>query len=239
MESTELVKVEDNQVVTDSRSVAEHFGKEHRTVLRNIKTLLGGMHKIVQTQQMFYKTTYVNEQNGQEYPMYLMNRDGFSLLVMGFTGAKALEWKLKYVNAFNEMEKELTSRTIAPAELSFRKDKLNVHKAELYLRIADNVQVSEYKQILNSLAVETMSGKKYLPLPEVNKKTYSATEIGSILGVSSNKIGRLSKQLNMKVPEYDKFFYDKAKGCNKQVGTFRYYENAIDVFRNALQEEME
>lgn len=41
----------------------------------------------------------------------------------------------------------------------------------------------------------------------------------------------------MKIPEYGKFFYDKAKGCNKQVETFRYYENAIDVFRDALQEE--
>ena len=56
---------------------------------------------------MFYETTYHNEQNGQDYKMYLMNRDGFSLLVMGFTGTEALEWKIKYINAFNEMEKKL------------------------------------------------------------------------------------------------------------------------------------
>lgn len=59
---------------------------------------------------MFCKTTYVNKQNNQTYPMYLMNRDGFSLLVMGFTGAKALEWKLKYIQAFNEMEKDLANK---------------------------------------------------------------------------------------------------------------------------------
>lgn len=106
-----LVKIDNNQIVTDSRSVAEHFEKQHRHVLDAIRNLLGGMPKIGQT-PMFHETTCVNEQNGQTYPMYLMNRDGFSLLVMGFTGAKALEWKLKYINAFNAMEKQLIeSRT--------------------------------------------------------------------------------------------------------------------------------
>ncbi|MDY5481880.1 MAG: Rha family transcriptional regulator [Veillonella caviae] len=44
---------------------------------------------------------------GQQFPFYLMNRDGFSLLAMGFTGKKALQWKLKYIEAFNEMEETL------------------------------------------------------------------------------------------------------------------------------------
>lgn len=101
-----LVKVENNQIVTDSRSVAEHFGKRHD----NVMVTIGGILKNKETQQMFCKTTYVNKQNNQTYPMYLMNRDGFSLLVMGFTGAKALEWKLKYIQAFNEMEKELVNK---------------------------------------------------------------------------------------------------------------------------------
>lgn len=103
----ELVKVVNNQLVTDSRQVAEVFKKEHRNVLRDIDRILGGMLNFEQTQQMFYETTYRNEQNGQDYKMYLMNRDGFSLLVMGFTGPEALEWKIKYINAFNEMEKKL------------------------------------------------------------------------------------------------------------------------------------
>lgn len=101
-----LVKVENNQIVTDSRSVAEHFGKRHD----NVMVAIGGILKNKETQQMFCKTTYVNEQNNQTYPMYLMNRDGFSLLVMGFTGKAALEWKLKYIDAFNEMEKQLANK---------------------------------------------------------------------------------------------------------------------------------
>lgn len=99
----ELVKVVNNQLVTDSRQVAEAFGKRHNNVIATVRGLL----KNKDTQQMFYETTSHNEQNGQDYKMYLMNRDGFSLLVMGFTGPEALEWKIKYINAFNEMEKKL------------------------------------------------------------------------------------------------------------------------------------
>ena len=67
---------------------------------------------------LFYKTEYVHEQNGQTYPMYLMNRDGFTLLAMGFTGKAALEWKIKYITAFNAMEQQLNQRQPDLSELS-------------------------------------------------------------------------------------------------------------------------
>ena len=91
------------ELVVSSRKVAEDFGKRHDNVMRDI----GGVLNFEDTKEMFYKTTYIHPQNGQEYPEYLMNRDGFSMVVMGFTGAKAIEWKLKYIKAFNAMEKKL------------------------------------------------------------------------------------------------------------------------------------
>lgn len=100
------------QPVASSRDIAEHFGKEHKNVLRDIETLQEGMLNFEQT-PMFFKTTYIHPQNGQEYPMYLMNRDGFTILAMGFTGKAALEWKLKYIEAFNAMESELRSQQTA------------------------------------------------------------------------------------------------------------------------------
>ena len=96
----ELVHLENDEVVCSSLEVAEKFGKRHDNILRSI----GGLLKNVETQKMFKKSMYIDNQNKQEYPMYLMNLDGFSLLVMGFTGKKALDWKLKYINAFNQME---------------------------------------------------------------------------------------------------------------------------------------
>lgn len=104
-----ILSTQNGEPVASSRQIAENFGKEHRNVMRDIENLMSeGVLKNEQT-PMFYKTEYTHEQNGQTYPMYLMNRDGFSLLVMGFTGKAALEWKLKYIQAFNEMEKKLAT----------------------------------------------------------------------------------------------------------------------------------
>ena len=103
---TELLTISNGQPTASSRDIAEHFGKEHKNVLRDIKNLIKGLPNFEHT-PMFFKTTYIHPQNGQAYPMYLMNRDGFTLLAMGFTGKEALEWKIKYINAFNAMEQEL------------------------------------------------------------------------------------------------------------------------------------
>lgn len=97
-----LVEIKNNQVITSSRQVAECFGKEHKNVLRDIKEILAAQNSAT---KFFYETTFKNR--GKQYPMYLMNRDGFSLLVMGFTGKEALQWKFKYIEAFNAMEQEL------------------------------------------------------------------------------------------------------------------------------------
>ena len=104
-----LVKVENNQIVTDSRSVAENFGKEHAKVIRSIESIISETPKMA-SQKMFYETTYKVEGNNKSYKMYLMNRNGFSLLVMGFTGVRAIEWKLRYIEAFNAMETQLIKK---------------------------------------------------------------------------------------------------------------------------------
>lgn len=103
----ELVfKGHDDQVLTNSLLVAEKFEKNHRDVLESIRELIRGCAEN-SAHPMFAESTYINEQNGQEYPMFLMNRDGFTLLAMGFTGKKAFKFKLDYIAAFNTMEQKL------------------------------------------------------------------------------------------------------------------------------------
>lgn len=99
----ELVYLKNDEAVCDSLQVAEKFGKEHRNVLRAIDNLLETLLKIEEPQKMFVVSKRKAD-DGQYHRMYLMNRDGFSLLVMGFTGKEALEWKLQYIRAFNQME---------------------------------------------------------------------------------------------------------------------------------------
>lgn len=95
-----------DQVLTNSILVAEKFGKGHKNVLSSIRESIKGCAENA-ANLMFEETTYINDQNGQEYPIFIMNRDGFTLLAMGFTGKKALKFKLDYIAAFNAMEKAL------------------------------------------------------------------------------------------------------------------------------------
>ncbi|HBN1261595.1 TPA: Rha family transcriptional regulator, partial [Enterococcus faecium] len=85
--------------------VAESFDKKHRHVLTAIDELKEGVAE--NWADLFWEDTYVHPQNKQSYRIIYMNRDGFSLLAMGFTGKKALSFKLQYIEAFNKMEKEL------------------------------------------------------------------------------------------------------------------------------------
>ena len=102
---TDLINIEnrEGQLVVSSREVAEHFEKEHKHILRDINEYSP---KLGCTQKLFIKSEYTAS-NGKKNPEYLLTRDGFSLLVMGFTGSKALAWKLKYIEAFNEMEQKI------------------------------------------------------------------------------------------------------------------------------------
>lgn len=108
------IKYENNQMLVSSLQVANDFNKRHDKLVNEIKRIYGDLENngspLNGGNPMFTRTTYVHEQNKQEYPMYLMNRDGFSLLVMGFNNTRdVLKWKLKYINAFNDMEAKLNS----------------------------------------------------------------------------------------------------------------------------------
>ena len=128
-----LVVIQNRQAVTTSLQVAKSFEKEHRNVLRDIEGLL----KNEQTQNYFYKGTYEHPQNKQEYPMYYMNRDGFTLLAMGFTGKKAMEFKLQYIQAFNQMEQLLknNSTNLDEKKIAFETHLIGVEYTSKILRV--------------------------------------------------------------------------------------------------------
>ena len=96
----DLVIMKSKQALTTSLKVAEKFKKNHKDVMKSIRNLTA---QNCAVKNMFVESTYVNSR-GQEQPMYYMNRDGFTLLAMGFTGKEAVKFKLEYIEAFNKME---------------------------------------------------------------------------------------------------------------------------------------
>jgi len=98
-----LVIMKDQQAVTSSLQVAGTFNKNHQHILEAIDNLTVENPTV---KKMFVEGTYKNSRN-REYREIFMNRDGFTLLAMGFTGKKALKFKMQYIEAFNNMENEL------------------------------------------------------------------------------------------------------------------------------------
>lgn len=113
MMTEELVIMHDQQAVTTSLQVAKNFEKLHKNVLRDIDAL---KRDVLNFEQMFVESTELDSYR-RDRRIYYMNRDGFSLLAMGFTGKKALQFKLKYIDAFNRMEKQLQLQQQRPLTL--------------------------------------------------------------------------------------------------------------------------
>ena len=102
----ELVFLNNEQPITDSRKVAEVFGKRHKDVLRVIMAAEQAGRNFAPSKKAFIKSSYTDA-SGKSNPMYYLNRDGFMFVTMGFTGDKATEIKWKFIQAFNAMEQKL------------------------------------------------------------------------------------------------------------------------------------
>lgn len=103
----QLVEFRSGKPVTTSLLVSEKFAKRHDRVLEAIRSLIASLP--YSSAPIFRESKYTNER-GKALPMFEMNRDGFSLLAMGFTGKKALRFKLEFIAAFNYMEQALLNR---------------------------------------------------------------------------------------------------------------------------------
>jgi Rha family phage regulatory protein len=102
-----VVTIKDGGVYADSRDVAAFFQKRHDHVIRDIKDLIKKEPELLLAKFGEFK---IKDLTGESTSHYEMDRDGFTLLAMGFTGEKALKWKLRYIEAFNTMEAELRAR---------------------------------------------------------------------------------------------------------------------------------
>ena len=191
---TDLVfRGQNDQVITTSLLVAETFEKEHRNVLKSIRKLMSATN--VAVAQMFDETTYVNEQ-GKEQPMFFMNRDGFTLLAMGFSGEKALKFKVDYINAFNAMEAELKSQKPALPDLDLKVR--FIEWSAKFLGVND-----AGKLLMARKLAEEYGTQQYLPDYVTSKgQTHSATYLlkahncnisASIFNISCHSFGLIKK----------------------------------------------
>lgn len=141
-----LVTIQEAKAVTSSLQIAQVFSKEHRNVIASIKELLSTAENSALL-KMFIESTYIAS-NGKSNPMYIITRDGFTLLAMGFTGKKALQFKIDYINAFNKMEEHIKNQSaVQVSQPTLPKRKATGKRVETYLPNEDvlRLQIAAYQ----------------------------------------------------------------------------------------------
>lgn len=151
------------QLLVSSREVAMNFEKRHDHILRDIENLVSDSPKLgnetLELGNEFFIFSRYRNTRGQLYPEYLLTRDGFTLLAMGFTGSKALEWKLKYIEAFNKMEKalkeqipEIDSQFMYRLAGQLEEKEKQIALMEPKARFADAITTSKQSVLVGELA---------------------------------------------------------------------------------------
>lgn len=158
---TELVYQKNEEAITDSVSVADHFNKRHAHVLEKIEQIL--QDDSAENSAQCFKKTYYKDASGKRNPKYLMNRDGFTFLVMGFTGKKANKWKWDYIHAFNTMEKIIREKSTASwienrkeGKLTRREETDVIQKFVEYAKKQGSTHASMYYTNYSDLANKTV-----------------------------------------------------------------------------------
>lgn len=153
--NAQAFKIIEGRPVTSSRIVAEYFGKRHNDVLRGIRDLIEKNTDL--SKSFIAREEQIETSNGasRSNPVFLMDQKGFCILAMGFTGAKALEFKCAFYDEFERMKNELEApTTITPAEqraiqreVAIRAHKTASNYRTIYRAIKARYQIARYDQL--------------------------------------------------------------------------------------------
>lgn len=222
-----------NQPLTNSKLVAEVFGKEHKHVREAIKKLLTTAENST-VHQMFSESTYLNGQN-KEQPMFVMNQDGFTLLAMGFNGKKAMEFKLKYIEAFNAMKRQIDqSKPSVPQNyLEALKSLVKTEEEKQQLALQNKRQqatiltISKENTELGNKIIEMLPNVSYYDQILQSDATMTITQIAQDYGMSAIKLNLLLSDMKIQ---------HKVRGQWILYGQFLHggyvHSRAIDIIRS-------
>lgn len=133
--------IDSKNIYVTSDVIATKFNKEHRNLMRNIRSLIESQPEFGALN--FEQTTYITKQN-KLHDCFKMTRDGFCMIAMSLTGRKAEEWKVKYINAFNKMEDSIKS---APATMKSINNIVKIAESDKQIASECGSQLAKYRKI--------------------------------------------------------------------------------------------
>lgn len=209
--SEKVIKLltENGKVYVTSKTIAEDFGKEHDDVLGSIRDLIKNLTtENIGVKNYFVESDYINSRN-RKYPMYKLTKDGFTLLAMGFTGSKALKFKIDYINKFNEME----------AQLQEIQNVMNT-RGELTEDDYAEVKFSTAYRVKTTFLDSTDISKDYKKFTDYSRKTMD----------TKKRVKRLNQIIETLKTKEDNLYINKTKGYRAE------RENIIELKEEILRD---
>ena len=205
----------------DSREVAQMMEKPHNDLMKSIRNycdaLTAGDFSL---SDFFIPSNYVDS-TGRRLPCYLITRKGCDFIASRMSGKRGVQFSARYVCAFDDMRKQADA---AQMEIMLRMESCKIQKAKLLHEMAQQYQGGPFEQTLNACAAKLICGSEIIPPPKSPYDLCTAGEIGEKIGITSNLVGRIANQYDLKQPEYGEWVLDVAAHSAKTVRTFRYYE---------------
>lgn len=244
--SLQVVETNNQRVLTTAQ-IAEQYETTERRISenfnRNKERYTEGKHYYCLTGDILreFKNEYANcgfVPGAKVNAFYLWTEKGALMLAKSLNTDKAWEAYECLVDTYFSVREQgqLPQRPDRTKALEVKEMNARVRMSNQFLKLAnaETTMSKDYKSILIAKAAEVLAGEEILPLPKSEQKMYTATEIGKMLGVSAQKIGRLSSQNGMKTEEYGEFYKDKSPYSCKEVDAFRYNEKAVERFKELL-----
>ncbi|EAK0980343.1 phage regulatory protein [Campylobacter lari] len=171
----------DEQIFCTSLDIAKVFGKQHKNVLRDIENIINEIQEIGCFQcklnfELSFQVRKIDGFRGKEkkYPFYNLTRDAFTLLAMGFTGKKALQFKIAFINAFNQMEQIIKNKEIEKIKQLKHYDLPDTpykEKIASAIKEIEQKQNSKFIELIEYEIVEKFKNGKTQVLQKLNFKT--------------------------------------------------------------------
>lgn len=224
----ELQLLESKGTMT-SLEIAEITGKEHYNILADIRDEIKKLGE--ERAALIFQGGEYKDKNNQNRPMFIANIQG--VLQLGARYSADVRYKL--IEKVTKKETVKIKGNIFESNLiDIEKDKIRLEKSKILKELSQNISNDKYKQTLEIYSANALYDEPILELPAIEKKSYTATEVGNKLGITSTKVGSIAKKHNLKTEEFGFWAYDKAKHSNKQVESFRYYDNIIEEIRKYI-----
>lgn len=218
MQNNLMIFENKKQAVVSSRTVADKFEKQHKNVLQSIEWIIKSAEI---SADLFYESSYLDGSNRKQRE-YLLTRDGFSLLVMGFTGKEALNWKIKYIQAFNAMEALIKEKQSSEWLITRRQGKLiRRNETDVLAALADYAEEQGSKNMRKQVyTIYTKLVNSLVGIDAGMRDSVPFKTLSTIMFIEDMIMHTITEE--MQNGTYYKEIYKKCKSNGLQIAQFAY-----------------